>query len=99
MATYQFTDPKDPTEVLDYTVSFANELAGRLVGGADDTILTHLVVPDSGITLDSSSHDDSSVEFWVSGGTAGVGYEFEVTITTLGGRTYNRSVKIKVKDI
>lgn len=82
---------KDPDEVLDYTLVWAERLG-------IDTILTS-DWPDSpdGITIDSDAFDDTTTTLWLSGGTDGITYVFVNRIVTAAGRTMDQSVKVKVK--
>lgn len=95
---------KDPNSVLDYPVVWYNWLGS-------DTISSHTATADSGITIDSSlvnSGDvvigdvtysaNTVVTLWISGGTADVDYEIDVTIVTAGGRTDSRKIVITVLD-
>lgn len=84
---------KDPQAVLDYIFDWAAWLTD-----ISDTLATHVVTPDAGITLDSSSIVGSTVVAWLSGGTAGTTYRVACKITTTGGRTDERSIFIKVKE-
>lgn len=100
---------KDPDAVLDYMVDFAPETNGRICAESDwlqagETILSHTVTADSGITVDSSSLTDSatSVTVWLSGGTLGVDstqvYSVMVHIVTSAGREDERTFRIHMAD-
>lgn len=98
--SYTMPSPMDPNDRADYDVSFAAELAGRLTGGGDDSITSHTAVAITpGITVDSSSHSANVVKVWLTGGEIGEKYLIEVEVVTADGRTYNRSFKVKVKDL
>ena len=83
---------KDPDEVLDYQVNWADRLG-------TDTISTSEWIVPPGITKDSDSvaPDLRSTTIWLSGGTLNVSYEFVNRIVTAGGRTMDQSVKLKIK--
>lgn len=81
---------KDPDSVLDYKWDFNDADSPWLATG--DTIASHVVTADTGITVDASTNDDDSVTVWLSGGTAGTAYTVAVKITTNQGRTVERSV-------
>lgn len=97
---------KQPAELLDYDVSFADFLTLRT-----DTIQSHFVVVDSGIELESSelvagvtetgniTVADSVVKVWLSGGEDKVTYLVTVTAITVGGRTKEVDFYVKVKEI
>lgn len=80
---------KDPDAVLDYPFDWSTWLDG-------DTISSHTITADSGITVDSSSATTSVVTVWLSGGTAGASYSVACRITTAAGRTDERTIRIEV---
>lgn len=82
---------KDPADDLDYGIDWTYELA--LV---DDTIASSAWTVTSGITKGTDTHTTTGTTVWVSGGTAGQTYEATNTVTTAGGRTYERSLRIPV---
>ena len=89
---------KDPDETLDYTLRWFNEL-DRL----SDTIATsswRIEGADSALVIDSSafSAPDHLAHVWLTAGTEGVKYNVINTITTTGGRTYERTVQLQVKE-
>jgi hypothetical protein len=57
----------------------------------------------SGLTIESSPpptlHDDSITAVWLSGGTPGTKYVIANTIITDGGRTFQRSLQITVREL
>ena len=81
---------KDPSAVLDYVFDWTEWLA------SGETIATHTITADTGITVDSSTEDDGKVTVWLSGGTAGINYKVACKITTSAGRTDERTIWIKV---
>jgi hypothetical protein len=84
-------DPKDPDEVLDYALDWADRLA------AGDTIDTSLWILPAGITKDNEGIDGANTVIWLSGGTLGGSYDLVNRITTTGGRTHDQTVRVKVK--
>jgi len=93
---------KDPDAVLDYTFDWAASTNGTgttdwLASG--ETISSHTIDADTGITVDSSALTDSntSVTVWLSGGTAGTEYNVRCEIVTSGSRTDERTMMIKVE--
>jgi hypothetical protein len=90
-ATLAGWDDKDPTDVKDYTVSWAAEMAAR-----SDTIATSVFTAPVGITIDSQSNSTTTSTVWLSGGTADNSYEITCTVVTAGGRTLQRSVSLRV---
>jgi hypothetical protein len=84
--------PKDPADVLDYVVNWANWLPGG------DTIATATFTVETGITKNSESNDATTATVWLSGGDAGNQYTITCTVTTTGGRTVSRSFEIAVEE-
>ncbi len=87
-----WTAPKDPDEVKDYGLLWASLLG-------TDTINTSTWTVPAGITKDSDSMTDTTTTVWLSGGTAGDSYFLLNRIMTAGGRTYDRTVKLKMKNL
>ena len=87
---------KDPNAVLDYTIDWTDWLAD-----ITDTIAA-IDVDVDGVTLDDSTHDDTTVTIWISGGTVGTRGQARVRITTTGTgaqpRTDDRTVYFKIKE-
>lgn len=84
---------KDPSDVVDYPLSFKQLLQS-------DTISTATVTADN-VTIDSSAVSGNVVTIWVSGGTAGQTATVKTTVVTANAtpRTFERSFKIKVEDL
>jgi hypothetical protein len=53
---------------------------------------------EGGITVDTNSHTDTVATVWLSGGTHGTDYRVECKITTIGGRTAERSILVRVRE-
>lgn len=94
---------KDPDAVLDY--KFDWKASTNSTGDSDwlasgETIASHTIDADSGITVDSSSQTDTntSVTVWLSGGTAGTTYAVRCEIVTSGSRTDERTMRILVEE-
>jgi uncharacterized phiE125 gp8 family phage protein len=60
-----------------------------------DTIATSSITAE-GVTLDSTTHDDTSVTVWLSGGTDGSTATITGTITTAGGRTETEVFTLRI---
>jgi hypothetical protein len=89
LATYT----KQPADVLDYDVEYADFL-----GGVDAlSSVTHAVAP-SGLTVSLVSIIDTRVKVWVSGGVNGMTYKVTLVATTADGRVKEADFKIRVKD-
>ena len=89
----QFICIKDPDAVLDFTVSWAEWLAE-----AEDTITSSTWTAEAGITIDSDSNTTTTATVWLSGGTATERYRVTNEIVTVGGRTDNRTITVKVRE-
>lgn len=83
---------KDPAAVLDYKFNWADWL------GATDTITSHTITADAGITVNSSSTTTTAVTVWLSGGTADTDYEVVCRIVTTDGRTDERTMTVRVRE-
>lgn len=81
---------KDPSAILDWMFDWSDWLA------SGETIISHTITVDTGITNDSSTEDDGKVTVWLSGGTAGENYKVACLIETSAGRTDERTIWIKV---
>jgi len=86
----RWTTPKDPNEVLDYSVDWSGPLAG-------DTIVTSTWMVPAGLTSGADNMTDSSTTIWLSGGTENASYELLNRITTAGGRTRDQTCLLKIK--
>jgi hypothetical protein len=90
--------PKDPDEVVDYGINWAEDEAGNPGRAADDPIASSTWTVPTGIVKNSDTFDDGSTTIWLSGGTAGQKYRLTNRIVTTGGRTYDQTVVLKVAD-
>jgi hypothetical protein len=87
--------PKDPEDVLDYTLIWTPWLA---TAGDKITASTWEVTPGGAtLNVDSSDFTLTSTTAWLSGGTDGVTYGLRNKITTDGGRTIRRTKRVKVR--
>lgn len=84
---------KDPAEVLDFTLDLAAPLTLDV-----DEISAHTVTVPTGITLDSSTATTTAVTAWLSDGVHGVDYPVVYQATTTGGRTYERTIMVRVRN-
>ena len=93
---------KDPDAVVDFPVVWYDWLDG-------DTLSSHEVSADTGITVDSSAINsgivtvegtsyaaNNVVTVWLSGGTAGEEYDIAVKVVTAGERTDERTFRVVV---
>ena len=94
MATLKWPD-KDPNDVLDYVIDWTARLDPDT-----DTIQSSLWIVPDGITKNSDQIMSGSkkTKIWLSGGSVSITYSFVNRVTTVGGRTMDQTVKIKVKE-
>jgi hypothetical protein len=90
--------PKDPNSVLDYGFNYAGDEDHESYLEDGETISSHVVTVDAGMTKDSDSEDGGWVVVWISGGTAGTAYTVACKITTNMGRTEERSILIRCEE-
>lgn len=83
---------KDPNEVLDYQIDWTARLA------SGETISTSTFTVASGtVVKDSSSYLAGVATVWLSGGADGEVCTILNRITTSAGRTYDQSVKLRIR--
>lgn len=94
---------KGPAAVLDFVCDLAASTNGT--GDSDwlaagETISSHTVTADTGLTVDSSGLTDSntSITAWLSGGTAGTDYDVVFQFTTSDSRTDEKTMRVKVRN-
>ena len=86
-------EPKDPNAVIDYWIDWSKWLRGN------DTVLTSEWIVPAGITQDSEANDTTTTTIWLSGGTAGSTYSLTNRITTAQGRTQDKTITIRVREL
>lgn len=109
MASLIWEDPLDPAEDKDYSLDWSAEMTA-----VNDTIQSSSWALSSaavaaGVENDQSSFDSTSTTVWLQVNLAnqqdatydGAGAIFEATntVTTVGGRTYERSAAFTVKQL
>lgn len=58
---------------------------------------TFALQPGATLVADSTSNSTTATKVWLSGGTEGQTYVITNEITTVGGRTMDQSIKLRVK--
>lgn len=88
---------KDPDEVLDYELDWANEDDPRLE--LSETLVTSLwTVVEGDVVINSSSFAPSGLStVWLSGGTDGTLCVLNNKVTTSKARTYDEDVKLRIR--
>ena len=87
---------KDPADVLDYQF----DISPALIGNDGDAIATLDVIIEPAnpgdLALNSATREGAVAVLWLSGGPHGTVYLVNLLITTLNGRTINRSILLPV---
>lgn len=91
MAT-PFDKIKDPADVSDWMVNFKLPTGDKIA-----TVVSAVASPDT-INIDATTLVGNSVLVWLSGGVGGTVYDIEITITTEGGRTFQRTGQVSVEE-
>lgn len=86
---------KAPADVVEYTIT---------VDGLDGDPISSLVAAASAITLTppgtpAPAHTETTVVFWVTGGSVGTDGLVTLMITTTGGRTFQRVFAIPIRTL
>lgn len=86
---------KDPSDVADFGIRWVLEDGEQL------TSSTWAESPAGAITIDSESFNalESTSIVWLSGGTENTSVILTNTVTTTGGRTLERSILVKVREL
>lgn len=90
---------RDPDSVLPFTWDWSDWLAA-FPDDPTPTIDAHSIDADDGITVESSSHDDTSVTAVISGGTAGSTYSVTCRVTLDTGTPYvdERTIRLVTEE-
>lgn len=89
---------KDPDSIIDFGVSWAAWLAE-----VSDTLQTSAwaivtAVTDPPLVIDSDVSDTMIATVWLSGGKVGTRYAVRNRITTVGDRTDDQTIYVKIKE-
>ena len=87
-------DPKAPTDVLPYSLNFADPSDRWLAIGDAITGTPTVATDPTDMTVQAVSTDGSMVTAWLSGGTSGTDYVVSYTITTAFGDHATRSANL-----
>jgi hypothetical protein len=87
---------KQPADVQDFDIDFTEWLTGMADTAPGPTGST--VTAETGLTVVASVLANGVVKVWTSGGTDGVTYKITATLNTVGGRTKQAEIKVKVKE-
>ena len=84
---------KDPDSVLDYQIDWSDWLAsGESIATSTWTLSA------TGITQDSKAKTQTTATIWLSGGSAASDYDATNRVTTSGGRTVDRTIRVRVRE-
>jgi hypothetical protein len=84
---------KDPADNSDWGFNWATLLNG-------DTIATSVwTVAPAGLTVGAESNTATLTTIWLAGGTLGENYTLTNTITTAGGRIFQRDAIMRIRNI
>ena len=82
---------KDPDAIIDFAINW--------VALDDDEIATSVFSLPDGLTEVSSSFEGAVTQIFVSGGSAGASYRITNRITTTGGRTLDKTIRVLVREM
>jgi hypothetical protein len=83
--------PKDPDEVLDYKIDWAERLEG------DTIVSAEWAVEEGDIAVGVTTNTASETTVWLSNGTIGRRCLVRCRITTVAGRTMDQSIKVPIR--
>jgi hypothetical protein len=83
---------KGPSDTEDYPFNWSGKLDG-------DTISTSTFLLPDGLTEVSTSNTDTTATIFVSGGSACITYRITNRITTAGGRTWDKTIRVRVSEL
>lgn len=83
--------PKDPDEILDYDIDWSDRLGDDTISNSSWTLVSGTVV------IGTTQISDTATKVWLSGGMLGETCYIENLITTAGGRTYDQTVKLRIR--
>jgi len=85
-------DDKDPNEVDSFQIDWSERLTSETISTSDWEI-----TPAGELTEDSSSSTTTMTTIWLSAGVDGTTYQLTNRVTTTAGRTFDQTVKLRVK--
>lgn len=91
VSSYQPDFSKDPDSVVDFPFNWKPEL------GTDTISSSTFLLPD-GMTLVSESNTTNTATPFVSGGSVGLIYRIVNRIDTVGGRTYDKTIYVLIRE-
>lgn len=83
---------KAPNENKDYQIDWTSLLGEDTISESSWTVTS-----GEGLVIGEDSYEDGTTTVWLSEGTADKTYDVCNLITTLGGRTYQQTVRLRVR--
>lgn len=92
---------KDPKAVLDYTFDWTTYLTALSSDAISPTVGSVIFTVDatSGISVSSQSNTSTTATVWIAGGISGNIATVSCQIKTIGGRTDDRLIYIKLREL
>jgi hypothetical protein len=95
------TEPKDPSEVLDYTIDWNKTVKDDNIGGADP-VSEWFLPSNSSVQIRSeggpgSTHTQKTTTIWLTGGNEGDNIPITNRIHTTGGRVHYRTFLLSIR--
>jgi hypothetical protein len=87
---------KDPNDVLDYILEFSPAVIGNDADGISTLDVAISPNAPGDLVVNSTSADGTRAVIWMSAGQAGTVYVVTVLVTTINGRTLQRSILLPV---
>jgi hypothetical protein len=87
---------KDPGDILDYILDIGPAIVGNDADGIATTAVSFAPSNPGDLQLQSTTADGSRIILWLAGGQAGTVYTITFVITTISGRSLQRSVLLPV---
>src|ERR1700733_12810125 len=87
---------KDPGDILDYILDIGPAIVGNDGDGIATAAVSFAPSNPGDLELQSTKADGSRIILWLSGGQAGTVYTITFMITTINGRSLQRSVLLPV---
>lgn len=87
----QWGHAKDPDDNADYSMDWENLLNG-------DSIQSSVWIVPAGLVAGDSTVSGDVTTVWLAGGTHGTVYRVTNRVTTLGGRSFDRTGALLVRD-
>ena len=98
MTLLKWANPKDPGDVLDYTIDISGVIDPDGANPNGDTIASVTWTVPTGLTKTSQVQNEGLAVIWLAGGTASRTYTLNMDAITAQGRTVNRDVQLEVAE-